>query len=225
MDFKRFTHSDEWQNFAFEYVKESINTALLTEKVVRVVVSGGNTPKVLYSQIAASNLPLNRVEVFQVDERYVARDSTDLNANMLRATLLKNIVNFADVHLFDIELKWQEAAKTYNALLQSLPEPMFHLTILGLGPDGHTASLFPYSAALFSEDFVATSTTETFAGHARLTLTPRALLQSENILILATGKDKKIVVDSFIAGKESVENLPIMCVRNHPKVTLVYGEF
>lgn len=221
---KTFNQEQDWQLFCLSFIKDIATRCIGRDKVFRLALSGGSTPKPIYARFQETQLDYSQIEIFQVDERYVPQNSTDLNANMLRATILSANQTFRALHLFDTELLWQQAAAAYNNLLQSITKPLFHLTILGIGPDGHTASLFPHSAALYSSDLVTTSTTDAFAGHQRLTLTAKALLASEHILILVAGKEKAEVVQRFMVGEDSLDNFPIMCVRQHPQVTVVYRD-
>lgn len=221
MDIQAFSVVADWQAASLKYVVEKIEDTLKQKKICRIALSGGSTPKWLYSHLGQCNLQWKRIEIFQVDERYVPLGSQDLNAGMLRATCVRDQKAFADVHFFNVSVSWKQAAAEYTNLLETLTSPLFDLVILGVGPDGHTASLFPGSAALHSEQLVATTTTDVFAGRKRLTLTPKALNQSDVILILASGLEKKQIIERLKWGKDSMDVLPIMCVREHRKVSVM----
>lgn len=224
MDCQVFSHRAEWQSAVDQFILAAISQVLAHDTSVRVVLSGGGTPKVAYQNLGMSNIPFERIELFQADERNVPCEHPDSNAHMLKQALLSNGQCFKAVHFFDTTQTWENAAANYDVLLQSLAVPLFHLTILGVGPDGHTASLFPHCNALHADSLVATSTTDAFAVHERLTLTPKAFMQSEKVLILATGAEKKSIVERFKANTETINELPILCVRNHTDVTVMYCE-
>ncbi len=224
MDLQTFPSRTEWQRSINDFIDAKLQQLAHTNAVTRILLSGGSTPRDTYARLGQGSLPFEKLALFQADERYVPPTSADLNANMLKSTLLNNNQHFAEVHFFDTSLPQAEAVAVYEQILRNLPKPLFHLSILGVGPDGHTASLFPHSSALHEKTLVASSTTDTFAGRDRLTLTPTALCSSEHILILATGPDKLSIMDRFRANTETVDELPILCVRNHPNVTLMYSE-
>lgn len=222
MQVSTFTSDFDWLVASRQFICQTIQDCLANETIVRLALSGGSTPKPVYDSLAKESIPFDRLELFQVDERYVPPESSDLNANMLRETILKDATLFRGYHLFDTALTLQNSMQVYEEMLAKLPQPLFHLTILGIGPDGHTASLFPHSPALASDQLVASTSTEVFAGRDRLTLTPKALLASETILILVNGREKSAITNAFIEGKAKKEDLPIMCIHEHKNIHLFW---
>ena len=224
IDFRTFSSDQDWLSASTEFIVQTIQSQLFKGDICRIALSGGSTPMPVYREMVNQGIDVAKIEIFQVDERHVPVQSTDLNANMLRHALLLNTNQFHGTHFFDTTRPLLESVQGYEQTLAGIPQPLFHLTILGVGPDGHTASLFPYSEALQSNCLVAATTTDVFAGRERLTLTPRALMASETILILAKGKEKDAVIKAFIAGSHSVSELPIMSVRQHQNVHLFYQD-
>ncbi len=177
----------------FQNTEDFINASLklITEISPKTIaLSGGSTPKNLYKKMA--ELPFDNVQFFQVDERYVPKEHEDSNYKMIEETLKKPI------HHFDTSLNIQESLKQYE---KELPK-QFDLIILGIGNDGHTASLFPNTAALDSKEKVA----QTKNIQERLTITFPVILNSKNILVLL--KNKKKVLEELKNPSKSFEEFP-----------------
>lgn len=181
---------NEFQNEE-DFIKASLE---LIKKISpkTVALSGGNTPKNLYKKM--SELSLKNVEFFQVDERYVPKDHEDSNYKMIKETLNKEIYHF------DTSLSIPESLEKYK---KELPE-QFDLIILGIGNDGHTASLFPNTAALHSQEKVA----QTKNIQERLTITFPIILNSKNILVLL--KNKKEVLEELKNPSKTIEEFPCL---------------
>src|SRR5262249_49804097 len=132
-----------------------IKHAVQTSGRCSLVLSGGNTPRTLYSQWAtrfAQEIPWGGVHLFWGDERFVPPDDPHSNFRMAREALLDHVpIPAANVHRMPTAGTPEQAAAAYEATLRGHfdgDQPRFDLLLLGLGPDGHTASLFPRSPAL-----------------------------------------------------------------------------
>jgi len=183
-----------------------------------LLVSGGNTPAPLYEALSKTDLNWKKVKIALVDERWVDKDNVASNAALIERTLLINkakSVPFVGMKN-DAATPTQGQAET-EALYKALPQP-FTVAIVGMGHDGHTASLFPGAKGLAdalrldNDQFTAAITAQpspvTGSNTQRLTLTLAALLKTERIIILFTGEDKLAVFDQArIPGP--VEELPI----------------
>src|SRR4051812_38199724 len=122
-----------------------------------LALSGGNTPRKLYKILAtADGIDWRHVEIFFSDERMVPLGSADSNYRMARETLLDQVpIPSAQVHAVPTDLLPDEAAAAYEAILRTVlgqAEPRIDLALLGMGPDGHTASIFPGSRLLAGLD-------------------------------------------------------------------------
>ncbi len=169
------------------------------------VLSGGNTPRRLYEKLASeplvSQLPWDRTHVFWGDERHVPPDHAESDYRMARESMLSKVpIPAANVHRIEAELAdAAEAARRYEATIRDTfaalgqpasATPSFDLVLLGLGADGHTASLFPGSPALDEQSrWVASPWVEKFNTY-RITLTPPILNASAHVIFLASGTDK-----------------------------------
>jgi 6-phosphogluconolactonase len=159
----------------------------------RVALAGGATPRALYPRLV-DTVDWTRTHVFFGDERAVPPDDPQSNYRMARETLLDPArVPAANVFRWRAESPDLEgAAREYEQALRGAgATPWLDLALLGLGPDGHTASLFPGTAALAVEDRLAVSVEVPALGTRRLTLTYPALLGATDVMFLVTGVEKR----------------------------------
>ena len=169
--------------------------------------SGGRTPWVMLRALADENVPWDNVHIVQVDERVAPAGDRDRNLMHLRESLLDHAPLAADhIHAMPVEEPdLQSAAAQYALKLQSLAgsPPVLDLVHLGLGPDGHTASLVPGDPVLeiTSADVAVTGP---YQGHPRMTLTYPILNRSRRILWLVTGGDKAAMLARLLDGDPSI---------------------
>jgi 6-phosphogluconolactonase len=165
-------------------------------------LSGGSTPRALFTLLAdepyATQVDWSTVDVFWGDERTVPPDHADSNYRMAWETLLSKVPMQADhMHRMRGELDPKDAARAYEEELASVfadagpgHPPAFDLILLGLGPDGHTASLFPGTEALPVRDRLVVANEVPQQGTTRLTFTVPVLLAAKNVMFLVAGPDK-----------------------------------
>jgi len=165
----------------------------------RVVLSGGSTPRAAYQLLADMNLDWDCAELFFSDERFVPPDHKDSNYRMVRETLLATgRIQPRKLLAIPTDGTPQSAADRYDETLRQQygagtlepGVPLFHLTLLGLGDDGHTASLLPGQPVLKELERWAVAVPEG-RGEPRITLTYPALDSSELILFLVAGAEKR----------------------------------
>jgi 6-phosphogluconolactonase len=175
---------------------------------VAICLSGGNTPRRLYERLAEppcrDRFPWSRTHLFWGDERFVPHDDPLSNYRMVKNALLSGVpIPAANVHPIPTEgLSPDEAARRYEQELKSFYEAtrgetmrrLFDVTLLGLGEDGHIASLFPGSDALQERERWVVAVTGVKA-EARITLTYPALENSANAAFLVVGEEKKKILD------------------------------
>jgi 6-phosphogluconolactonase len=170
-------------------------------------VSGGRSPWAMLRALAGQKLPWKKIHVVQVDERVAPEGHADRNLTHLRASLLDHAPLPPDhIHAMPVEATDLEAAaKRYAQVLKEIAgsPPVLDLVHLGLGPDGHTASLVPGDPVLdITEDDVAL--TGLYQGRRRMTLTYPILNRSRRILWVVTGKEKTEMLARLRDGDRSI---------------------
>ncbi|HTR53618.1 MAG TPA: 6-phosphogluconolactonase [Kofleriaceae bacterium] len=187
---------------------EVARVAIAARGACHVALSGGSTPKTLFGVLAAqgrSALPWDRIELWWGDERCVPPDHKDSNYRMTRETLLAPL-GLTRVHRIEGERSPEAAASDYErALVGALgAPPVFDLVWLGMGPDGHTASLFPGSPAVAERQryVVANPVDSPVAGGktTRITLTLPAIDAARRVRFLVAGADKAARLHDVIDG-------------------------
>jgi 6-phosphogluconolactonase len=162
----------------------------------RIALAGGSTPRPAYEQAAALQPDWSAADVFFGDERCVPPDDARSNFRMVREALLDRLQGSPGaVHRIRGEADPERAAHEYDGLLRGLS---LDLVLLGLGADGHTASLFPHSPALEETERLAVAVPHSDV--QRITLTPPALEAAELVVFLATGADKRAAVALAFGG-------------------------
>jgi len=184
---------------AAELVARAIDEAVRARGVARVALSGGNTPLPAYGKLAQMDLPLARIDWFWVDERAVPKASPRSNARAVREALSLDAAPPERVHAMTItpEGALAEDARSYEAELRRTfgvaSAVAFDVMTLGVGDDGHTASLFPGTGAAAIDDrlVAAIAAQPALDLEARLTLTAPVLREARLVLVLARGASKQ----------------------------------
>jgi len=193
-----------------------------SEGIIRIALSGGSTPKPIYEALAKDKaLPFNKIEFYLVDERYVPANNKDSNQKMIRKALIKPLgKKLKAFHYFNTSLPLAKSLQKYG---KELPRSGFDLIILGIGPDGHTASLFPHNKALNEKKRpVAVTTTTRFAVKQRLTLTFPPILKSKKILVLLRGKEKAAILKKLANAKVKPSDFPAKLLLKHPNLQIYF---
>lgn len=169
-----------------------------------VALSGGSTPKVWFDHLAKNqkeDIPWERIHLYWGDERCVPPDDLESNYGMTREYLLNKIsIPEQNIHRVEGEMNPANAAEKYeNELLDNLGEnPIFDLIILGLGDDGHTASIFPHEINLWDAEQLCVVATHPISGQKRVSFTGRVINAASAITFLVTGKNKEERVKEII---------------------------
>jgi len=189
-----------------------------------VALSGGTTPKQMGSILARepyrSRIPWDRVHVFWGDERWVPLGSPESNAGEARRAFLDLVpIPPGNVHTWDTAAESpRAAAASYECLLREQfgePSgiPRFDLVLLGMGDDGHTASLFPDTDALTADGRLAVANYVPKMNASRLTLTAPLLNAGREILFLVGGPGKADTLEAVLEGPELPANFPVQLIR------------
>jgi 6-phosphogluconolactonase len=206
---------------AAERVADTIRAAVRRAGSAAIVLGGGRTPRPLYERLAmahADAVPWRHVHVWWSDERFVPAEDADSNFRMARETLIDRVPLTPDhVHPMPTTPDDPEAAaRLYEALLaQSFGRtlPSFDLILLGIGGDGHTASLFPRSAALRERARHVVVTRAPTAPVTRLTFTYPVLNNASSVQFVVTGSEKAPVLRRVLEGGCEAEECPAAGVR------------
>ena len=191
----------------------------------RVALSGGSTPRALFKLLASdayiSMIDWQAIDIFWGDERTVPPDHADSNYRMSRETLLSKVpIDEQRIHRMRGEIDPSAAATEYEHILRQVFQltdanalPQFDLVLLGLGPDGHTASLFPHTAALAVRDRPVVANQVPQQQTTRLTLTAPVLLAATNVFFLVAGADKAPAVYRALEGSWNPDETPSQLLR------------
>jgi 6-phosphogluconolactonase len=198
-------------------------TAIARSGRFAVALSGGSTPRALYGLLGSAEvrhrIDWSRVHLFWGDERCVSPDHPDSNFRMVRESLLAGIqIPPGNVHRMIGEQEPGQAAAGYEAELKQFfgadgALPRFDLVLLGLGEDGHTASLFPGSAAVdVTQRLAATSYVDKLRAH-RLTLTLPVINAAAQVSFLVAGQEKSAIVKKLLGADSDCSKFPAGMVR------------
>ena len=208
MQLQQFVNTDAL-NDAFAAQLVTILEQAITERgAAYLVVSGGRTPQALFAKLADTPLAWDKVTVLLADDRYLPPDTEHSNERLVRNTLLqRHAASARFISLYAPAADAYTAVAEIKARVASLPT--FDAVILGMGEDGHTASLFPCSkeiqAGLAADAPVALAVTPATAPYQRLSLSKTRLLNSEVIYLHLVGPKKLTVLEQAMAGQDPLQ--------------------
>jgi 6-phosphogluconolactonase len=202
---------------AAEVFKSIVSQAVAQRGICHLALSGGTTPRSMYTHLAkhalTDNVPWAKVDVFFGDERDVPQDDVESNFGMAQRALLDNTpIDWARVHAMRADAgDLDGAANEYEQMIRELVPagpggvPQFDLVMLGMGGDGHVASLFPATNVLDEGQRLVVACHVPVLGRNRMTFTFPLINASRNVLLLVTGDDKADIVQRvFEAGDPSL---------------------
>ncbi len=226
-------------------VAESARRAIALRGRFTLVLAGGTTPRRMYRMLAADEhgIDWSKVEFLFGDERMVPRDDPESNYAMVDETLMKPVHAQPErIHGVPTGLPVEEAAAAYEATLREIldsREPRLDMVILGMGPDGHTASIFPGSPLLAGDEFFSNSPDSELMRAARVarsarsystqplcapvrdspklpqqrvTLTPFIINHARQVLVLVAGEDKVAAVSAALESDAAPSEIPIRAI-------------
>jgi 6-phosphogluconolactonase len=205
-----------------QYFLEMASEAVAARGRARIAISGGSTPKATFGLLADPNdhwrahMPWEHLDLYWVDERCVPPTDNDSNYRMTREAMLDHVpLKPEQIHRIEGELEPEAAAARYESALRNTfrlegaESPRFDLVQLGMGPDGHCASLFPETEALHELGRIAV------ANHVpqqkqswRITLTWPVINHASSVFFLIAGADKAAVLSEVLTGPHDPERLP-----------------
>ena len=182
-----------------------------------VALSGGSTPKGLFKTLSkeySESIPWNRIHFWWGDERCVLPNNEESNYKMTVDNLLSKIsISNENIHRIKGENIPEEEAIRYSTEINTQlnhrgDNPVFDLLILGIGDDGHTASIFPDKLELFENEEICTVTKHPITGQNRITVTGHVLNNATRILFLVTGENKAMRISEIMNDSEEAKSLP-----------------
>jgi 6-phosphogluconolactonase len=217
-----FETEAQFLDFAETFVLDEMLENIGEEGSFRLALCGGSTPLPLYYKLGANqSLPWEEVELYQTDERFVPTTDQESNQFHIKESFGEDTLRrIKEAYFMDTNLGEEECLEQYDQVLNSLEDPLFDLTILGLGEDGHFASLFPNSSYLGHQEthVVGTLAGPEFTTGPRVSLTVESILNSKKILILLNGANKESVLAELIGGSMRAAEFPAKFLLAHPKV-------
>lgn len=201
----------------------------------RVALSGGSTPRRVYEMLASNGfkrrIEWDRVDFFWGDERYVSADDRDSNYRMTAEALLRHVpVPVANVHRVPTEISPPAAAAgAYEEDIRqcfnhAASVPQFDLIYLGLGTNGHTASLFPHSPALREQSRLVLADFVSEVNMWRITMSAPLLNRGCTVAFLIQGQAKAEVLREVLLGPRDPERLPAQLIRPEGKLLWMVDE-
>lgn len=192
----------------------------------RIAISGGSTPKATFALLAdpagpyAASIPWDKIDLFWVDERSVGPDDKDSNYRMTREALLSKVpLKPEHVHRMEGELDPEEAAAKYESVvrrefrLEGAEAPRFDVVWLGMGDDGHTASLFPHTEGLHELGRIVIANHVPQKDTWRITLTQTVINEANDVVFLIGGDDKADPLERVLYGEYDPETLPTQLIQ------------
>ncbi|QZT36818.1 6-phosphogluconolactonase [Halosquirtibacter xylanolyticus] len=191
-----------------------------------IAISGGSTPKLLFSLLPHMEdiKLLENVHFWWVDERCVASTDNDSNYKYFKELFLDKVdLNRDHIHHVIGEANPDDEAQRYGNLIEeTLPTvetwPIFDLVLLGMGDDGHTASIFPYQMEFMTSHEICEVATHPVSGQKRITLTGSVINRSKQVIFLVTGKNKKKIFNQIKNKDSASQNYPASHITSQNEV-------
>jgi 6-phosphogluconolactonase len=192
----RFYDLENWIAEVILFISDCAKESISRYNSFHIVLSGGNTPRLIYPELAKIETNWGKWHFWIGDERFTSESITQLNKTMIQDIFLNKIpYNYNHVHFIKVELGLDIALRDYEEALKSVN--MFDLAILGIGEDGHTASLFPDNF-IGSEDEnvgIISVSNAPKPPSQRLSLSSKRLSSSRNVLFIANGLEKNSIIN------------------------------
>jgi 6-phosphogluconolactonase len=213
---KIFDNIDDLSGFFCELLVSQLNT-ISRDDFFSIALSGGSTPKAIFGYLAKNcgeKIPWERINFFWGDERCVSHDNDDSNYKMANDCLL-SLVPVSETNVYGIigeddpELESQRYGELIKKKIRSYNGiPQFDLVMLGLGEDGHTASIFPDKLHLIETNKLYAATQNPYNKQYRITATGKLINNASRIVFLVTGSSKSEIVKAIINQENSSEQFP-----------------
>jgi len=228
-DLQVFSDGDSLASAAAEAFAIAASEAVASRGRFLVTLSGGSTPQEMFALLAEpvfrTRIEWTAVHIYWGDERLVPPEDAGSNYYHAQRLLLTQVpIPASQIHRVRGELSAQDAVEDYNRQLKALATgervwPQFDLALMGMGADGHTASLFPGSAAISEETRPVLAVTAEYAGRPaqRITMTPLVFNDARRVLFLVAGEGKATALNAVLSGPHDVQKWPAQSIQPESK--------
>jgi 6-phosphogluconolactonase len=220
----KFTSKEALDESAKDFFLENILQVQGEFGKVRLAFPGGRTPINFYRKLdQTAAMPWGDIEVYQTDERFVDSTSPESNYKLLKDSFQESFDEWHRFIYFKTGLTLEKCLDFYFDEIDSLEAPYFDLTLLGVGEDGHVASLFPDGAYFGSKDkVIVTEAPAQYQTRERLSLTLQTILNSRKIVLMISGEDKEFIVSEMLKGEMSGTEFPVKFLMAHPELHIFF---
>ena len=221
-DLKKYETASELNADFAQEIADKLQSGIDANGTASLLISGGSTPRPMFAVLSQKDIEWNKVNIALVDDRWVTTSDDASNEKMANEALLIN--NAAVANFVGMKSEHEnafDAVEAVTAKLAHIKQP-FDVVILGMGEDGHTASIFPCCAQLdeaLTTDKVIMATEPTTAPHQRMTYTKSALLNSKQLYLHLVGESKETVLNQ-VAESEDEKLAPIRAFLNQSDVPM-----
>jgi 6-phosphogluconolactonase len=221
MDVLSFESATDFVQGAVKHVERTAERAIQLRGRFTFGVSGGKSPRAFFESLGRSSLDFSKTELFQVDERLLPLGNPDRNRTLVETYLLSHLSLKPLVHWMPVELPPEEAIASYETTLRAAlgDRPRLDLVHLGLGADGHTASLLPGDDPVLNNEENWVALTRNYQGTRRLTLTYPMLSAAQNLLWYVAGQDKREALEQLRSGDP---HIPASRLREVPSTVFAF---
>uniref|UniRef100_A0A7V4XRQ5 6-phosphogluconolactonase n=1 Tax=Acidobacterium capsulatum TaxID=33075 RepID=A0A7V4XRQ5_9BACT len=226
LEYRVFEDAAALSHAAAQHFVDCARAAVAQRGKARVAISGGSTPKSTFALLAdpaqpyRAQMPWDQLEIYWVDERCVPPEDADSNYRMTRETLLDKVpIPASQVFRMEGERDPVEAAARYESVirgqfrLEGAQGPVFDMLALGMGDDGHTASLFPHTEAIHELGRIVVANHVPQKQTWRITLTWPVIVEARDLFFLIAGKDKADPLQRVLEGPYDPETLPSQLIQ------------
>jgi 6-phosphogluconolactonase len=217
--------TDILQTQMIQYTEDRINHYQNENGTCRLLLSGGKTPMEFYKKLGQNQATIwEEVELYQTDERYVINNQLSSNQyNISNSFGCLTMARIKSANFFNTTLELGDCVENYNEIIDSLETPFFDIAVIGIGVDGHIASLFPNGPYLKHLDDFALATVAPASLDTpiqRLSVSIETLLNAQEIFVVLLGYDKSAVLTELLEGTKSATEFPAKFLLSHPRLKI-----